>query len=136
MPSLTITQPAQFLTVIPQILADLGSENLLLLQGPLGAGKTTFTQYLGKYLQIAQPIVSPTFTYIRDYTLANGKHFYHLDMYRFAGELEEILWPELRQDAQLVVVEWPDRVPEIYNVPHLAIDFSYHEEQGSRLIKW
>ncbi len=135
MPTIQISNPDQFQQYIPTILKDLGDKNVLLLHGPLGAGKTTFTQYLGRHLQVKQPIVSPTFTYIRDYTLANKKHFYHLDMYRYVGDIEEILWPEIRQDAELIVIEWPERVPEVYHLPHLAVYLDYHD-QNTRTLTW
>lgn len=135
MPTIQISNPDQFAQYIPQILKDLGDKNILLLHGPLGAGKTTFTKYLGKHLQVRQAIVSPTFTYIRDYTLENQKHFYHLDMYRYVGDIEEILWPELRHEAELVVIEWPEKVPEVYQFPHLAIHLDYND-QNTRTLTW
>ena len=135
MPTIQIKSPEQFIEIIPTILSDLADRNTLLLHGPLGAGKTTFTQYLGRYLKVGQPIVSPTFTYIREYILADKQHFYHLDMYKFVGDLEEILWPEIQREARLIVVEWPEKVPEVYDLPHLALHFAYHD-QNTRTLTW
>ncbi len=135
MPQTIIHKPEDFVEIIPSILGDLKGKNILLLHGPLGAGKTIFTQYLGRYLDIKQLIVSPTFTYIRDYTLADGKHFYHLDLYRFIGDIEEILWPEMREEAKLIVIEWPEKSPEVYTFPHLALHFDYHD-QNTRTLRW
>ncbi len=63
--------------------------DVLLLSGPLGAGKTTFAQGFGAGLGIDEPIVSPTFTIARelDGHFADGgrAHLVHVDAYRLGG---------------------------------------------------
>ncbi len=67
---------------------------VLCLDGDLGAGKTTFTKFLGKYMGIEDTINSPTFTIMKIY---DGKiPLYHMDVYRLQGigvdyELEEYI---------------------------------------------
>lgn len=62
---------------------------VILLSGPLGAGKTTFAQGFGAGLGIREPIVSPTFTIARELNghFANGTpaHLIHVDAYRLGG---------------------------------------------------
>ena len=64
--------------------------DVLLLSGPLGAGKTTFAQGFGKGLGITEPIVSPTFTIARELSgrFADGSpaHLVHVDAYRLGGD--------------------------------------------------
>ena len=64
--------------------------DVLLLSGPLGAGKTTFAQGFGKGLEITEPIVSPTFTIARELSgrFADGTpaHLVHVDAYRLGGD--------------------------------------------------
>lgn len=64
--------------------------DVLLLSGPLGAGKTTFAQGFGEGLKISEPIVSPTFTIARELhgAFADGKPatLIHVDAYRLGGE--------------------------------------------------
>ncbi|MCK5080946.1 MAG: tRNA (adenosine(37)-N6)-threonylcarbamoyltransferase complex ATPase subunit type 1 TsaE, partial [Candidatus Moranbacteria bacterium] len=64
-------------------------DNLILLRGELGAGKTTFSQGVLKYLEAEEPFTSPTFVIIKDYQIdfknKKGVRFervYHLDCYR------------------------------------------------------
>ena len=68
--------------------------DVLLLSGPLGAGKTTFAQGFGAGLDITEPIVSPTFTIARelDGHFADGTpaHLVHVDAYRLGPERLEI----------------------------------------------
>ena len=63
--------------------------DVILLSGPLGAGKTTFAQGFGRGLGIDGPIVSPTFTIARelDGRFADGSpaHLIHVDAYRWAA---------------------------------------------------
>lgn len=63
--------------------------DVLLLSGPLGAGKTTFAQGFGAGLGISEPIVSPTFTIAREldgrFTDGSAAHLIHVDAYRLGG---------------------------------------------------
>jgi tRNA threonylcarbamoyladenosine biosynthesis protein TsaE len=67
----------------------LRSQDVVLLSGPLGAGKTTFAQGIGEGLKTDRPVVSPTFTIARelDGTFADGSpaHLVHVDAYRIGG---------------------------------------------------
>jgi tRNA threonylcarbamoyladenosine biosynthesis protein TsaE len=82
-----------------------------LLEGPFGAGKTTFVQGLGRGLDVASPISSPTFVIETQY---EGRlTLYHVDLYRvervepeLLGELEEHLYGD-----GVAAVEWAERLP-------------------------
>ena len=92
--------------------------DLLLLNGDLGAGKTTMTQGLGRELGIHRPVKSPTFTIVREYR--EGKMpLFHMDMYRLEdGDLSSIDMPGYLAEDGLVVIEWPqfiiDDLPNDY----------------------
>ena len=72
-----------------RLARSLHGGEVILLSGPLGAGKTTLAQGLGEGLGIQEPIVSPTFTIARelDGTLADGTpaHLIHVDAYRLGS---------------------------------------------------
>jgi tRNA threonylcarbamoyladenosine biosynthesis protein TsaE len=83
----------------------------LLLEGPLGAGKSAFCR---AFLRAAAgdpalEVPSPSFTLVQGYALPQGAAF-HYDLYRLSGpeELEELGWEESRDG--IVLVEWPDRL--------------------------
>ena len=68
----------------------LEKNDVLILTGELGAGKTTFTKGLAKGLQISQMIKSPTYTIVREY---EGRlPLYHLDVYLLRGMLILSTW--------------------------------------------
>ena len=89
--------------------------DLIVLAGDLGAGKTAFTQGLGRALGIHELITSPTFTLARQY---EGRlRLHHLDVYRFdaTAEVLDVGLAELLDDADAVtVIEWGDAIlPEL-----------------------
>lgn len=93
---------------------------LLLLQGDLGAGKTSLARAFLRALGHAGPVPSPTYTLVEPYELP-GRTVYHVDLYRLAGEddLAALDWAGLRED--LVLVEWPERVPALEREADLKI---------------
>lgn len=92
--------------------------DLLLLNGDLGAGKTTMTQGIGRQLKIKRPVKSPTFTLVREYQ-EGTMPLYHMDFYRIEGDdLAGIDLADYLSDDGLVVIEWPDVISE-----HLPADY-------------
>ncbi len=90
-----------------EIASRLEGGEALLLNGTLGAGKTTFTKGLGLALGVTKTIVSPTFTIIKEYKGAKF-NLYHIDMYRIEDEDEiyELGIEELYTDDSITVIEW------------------------------
>lgn len=93
----------------------------ILLEGDLGAGKTTFTKGLAKGLGINQMIKSPTYTIIREYE--SGKMpLYHIDLYRLSPEsVEELYLEDYFEGEGIVVVEWGSVAPEFLPPEYLKI---------------
>ena len=83
----------------------LGAGDLVVLDGPLGAGKTTLTRGLGAALGARGAVTSPTFVLAREHPTASGAPLVHVDAYRLAtaAELEDL---DLDWDGSIVVVEW------------------------------
>lgn len=83
---------------------------VLLLDGPLGAGKTAFVRGLARGLGLAAPVKSPTFALHLGYPGAPGLQ--HLDLYRLRGgaELDELGLGDLLAAPDVVAIEWPDRL--------------------------
>lgn len=84
----------------------LEAGDLLILTGPLGAGKTTFTRGLAEGLGVRGPVQSPTFVIARTHpSLVGGAPLVHVDAYRLgsAAELDDL---DLDLERSVVVVEW------------------------------
>jgi tRNA threonylcarbamoyladenosine biosynthesis protein TsaE len=89
---------------------------VILLQGEMGAGKTTFTKELGSLLGVEkEEINSPTFILKKEYNTANPVHkkLIHVDAYRFNHPSEAKvlrLGDDLESAENLLSIEWPDKM--------------------------
>jgi tRNA threonylcarbamoyladenosine biosynthesis protein TsaE len=97
-----------------RIAAVLGAGDLVVLTGPLGAGKTTLVQGIGQGLDVRGPVTSPTFVIARVHPpLSGGPGLVHVDAYRL-GSVAEV--DDLDLDASLedcvTVVEWGEGLVE------------------------
>ncbi|UVI35137.1 tRNA (adenosine(37)-N6)-threonylcarbamoyltransferase complex ATPase subunit type 1 TsaE [Brevibacterium spongiae] len=101
----------------------LRAGDLLILTGNLGAGKTTFTQSLGKALDVVGRITSPTFIIAREHpSRGDGPALVHVDAYRLAdGEELEDLDLDSELDESITVVEWGAGMAEQLSSDYLEI---------------
>lgn len=97
-----------------QLASQLCPGDILLLEGELGAGKTTFVRFLTQSLGFSNRVQSPTFVLARHYVnndpSALIKVINHLDLYRLssAEELEDLGLTEIfGQPDTLTIIEWP-----------------------------
>lgn len=117
---LKTTTVEEMYKVATDLLPDLLSCHVVLLKGDLGSGKTTFAQGVGKALGIEEPLRSPTFTLVNIYDVEhdNIDRLVHTDFYRLEkvdeDTLRELGLDEfMKDDRTLVLVEWPERMPEL-----------------------
>lgn len=122
--------------VADEIALDLHGGEVLLLNGELGAGKTTFTKALAKALGVQEEITSPTFTIMNTYESGQIK-LNHLDMYRIesADELEELGIEESIDSDSITVVEWNKF--EHFDGKVIKIDITPTGEQSRKItVDW
>ena len=103
--------------------------SIVLLQGPIGAGKTSFVQGIAKGLSISEDITSPTFALSHHYT--SGKiPLIHLDLYRLESitSAKEFFFSEEEEAVQsqaILVIEWPELIePLIDNFWKIKISYA------------
>jgi len=98
----------------------------VLLEGNLGAGKSTFVRALIAAMGHNGVVPSPTYTLVEPYQVP-GRVIYHIDLYRVSGEdeLPYLGWTEL--DDGLRLVEWPERAPGLGKQADLTIKLAYRE---------
>lgn len=106
-----------------------GKTLTITLDGDLGAGKTTWTQFFGKALGVTRTINSPTFTIMKSYKQADGNPLYHLDAYRLEGAHQDLGFEECFESG-LSVVEWAQYIEEQIPQDHLSLSIeSIGDEQ-------
>jgi tRNA threonylcarbamoyladenosine biosynthesis protein TsaE len=111
------------------------------LHGDLGAGKTTFSQFLAKELGVKRKVNSPTFVIMKRYEIKNKnsgfKNLYHLDAYRLKKEkeLEVLGWKEIISNPDnLVLIEWPENISKAVPKKNHKIHI-FHTKEGHRKFK-
>lgn len=105
----------------------LKSGDVVALEGPLGAGKTTLVKGVASGLGVKdkKEVVSPTFVLIHEYEAR--EKIYHLDWYRLSqvtGQ-DELLAQECFDSQGVTLVEWADRGKKILPESHLRISLKY-----------
>ncbi|MBW8871635.1 MAG: tRNA (adenosine(37)-N6)-threonylcarbamoyltransferase complex ATPase subunit type 1 TsaE [Leifsonia sp.] len=101
-----VASPADMHALGRELASVLRAGDLVVLSGPLGAGKTTLTRGIGEGLDVRGPVTSPTFVLARTHpSLSGGAPLVHVDAYRLSSALE---LDDLDIDfaRSVVVVEW------------------------------
>ena len=93
-----------------QLGSSLMPGSVVLLEGDLGAGKTTLIQAIARGLGVAENATSPTYALVHRYQGARGP-VYHLDCYRLRhpDEAADLDWETLLQEGDAVLIEWPEK---------------------------
>ena len=108
-------------------------QDVITLEGDLGAGKTTFTKGLAKGLGIDRNVSSPTFTIIKQY---EGRiPLYHMDVYRLAESEEDLGFEEYFFGDGVTVVEWAHLIEPYLPTERLHINI-HHMDGESRIIRF
>jgi tRNA threonylcarbamoyl adenosine modification protein YjeE len=128
-----IQDPEQMHQLGLAIAKVLKSGDLLLLNGPLGAGKTTLTRGIGGGLGASGTVQSPTFVLARTHRTAVGPKLVHVDAYRLnsALELDDL---DIDFANSIVVVEWARDYIDGIAEHWLLVDINRDSEDESRLV--
>lgn len=136
MKSLTLTNRDATIALGKKIGQQLVAGDVLVLDGDLGAGKTTFTKGLAAGLEIPDIIKSPTFTIIHEYQ--DGRlPLYHMDAYRLEnGGAEDLGLEEYFDGDGVSVVEWAEFVEDELPTDFLAIHFKRTGDDNTRILEF
>lgn len=105
---------------------NINAGDVITLEGDLGAGKTTFTQFFAKGIGITRTVNSPTFTIMKQY---EGRlTFNHLDVYRLESADDDIGWDEIFYGDAVTIVEWASLIEDELPNERLSIHIQYLNE--------
>ncbi len=112
---------------------NLKPKSIILLQGPIGAGKTSFVQGVGQGLCIKESITSPTFALSHHYQ-SGSMYLIHMDLYRIksclsARELFIEEEEELEANNGILIIEWPEHIEPILEI-YWKIEINYAHKDG------
>jgi tRNA threonylcarbamoyladenosine biosynthesis protein TsaE len=114
----------------------LRAGDVVALGGELGAGKTTLVRGAAAALGVDEPVLSPTFTLVREYH--GSLPIYHLDVYRL-HRLQDVLdlgFEEMTDAGGVTFVEWGDAIEALLPESHLEIALRTPEQIGGSDERW
>ncbi|AVL00364.1 tRNA (adenosine(37)-N6)-threonylcarbamoyltransferase complex ATPase subunit type 1 TsaE [Pediococcus inopinatus] len=115
-----------------QLANSLKPNDVILLDGDLGAGKTTFTKGLAKGLGIKRYVKSPTFTIIHEYREGRMPLF-HMDVYRLEdGGGDDLGWDEYFYGDGVSVIEWSQFIQDYLPEDYLRITLKRNDESDNQ----
>ncbi len=100
----------------------LNASDVVLLEGDLSAGKTTFTKGIGQALGVKKVINSPTFTIVKTYS--GRVNLYHMDLYRLDGLGNDLDLYEYFEGDGVCVVEWPHQVDDLLPDEYVSVNIT------------
>lgn len=129
-PTLRISDEPEMVQIAARVGAVLKAGDVLLLEGPVGAGKSFFARALIQSLQLhPEDVPSPTFTLVQTYDTEAGE-IWHADLYRLSSpdEAAELGLIDALDDA-VCLIEWPDRLGPL--TPDHAVTLLFHYDPSS-----
>jgi tRNA threonylcarbamoyladenosine biosynthesis protein TsaE len=114
----------QLKVIAGQLSQQIGSGDVVFLQGDLGSGKTTFSQYFLAACGITEVVKSPTYTLYETYQLGD-QTFLHMDLYRLTDpeELYFLGIEDLLDGQAIVLIEWPAKGAGVLPAADWFLDF-------------
>lgn len=129
---------AEMQALAKEIAARLTGGEVILLEGELGVGKTTFTQGLAGALGVVDTITSPTFTLVSDYAVTSHPRvtlLVHVDLYRLEPNqaqrdpmVAEVL-ARGTEASRVTVIEWADRLEHPPQGQHISFRHGQHSQE-------
>jgi len=119
--------------VAKNFASTLNCGDVVLLNGDLGAGKTTFTQFVFASLGVKQVVNSPTFAILKSY---QGKFtFHHFDTYRITTEeaIESGFDEVLNDRNSVIFIEWSENIKPLLPNKYIEINIKHINESAREI---
>lgn len=112
---------------------------IIALDGPLGAGKTTFIQGFAQGLGIKSKIISPTFVLMKEYDLPHDSNakLYHIDLYRLESrqQINNLgLTDLLINPKNIFLIEWAEKLTDLPKSEIIKINIEYISEKSRQIV--
>lgn len=106
-------------------------EKIWVINGEMGAGKTTLIKAIAKQLGVVHTVSSPTFSIINEYQNQQGQTIYHFDFYRMKSEAEayDIGVNEYLESGNRCWIEWSEKIPSLLPEHYFKIQLEVNDPQ-------
>ena len=126
------------LTEINEVAAKVLAQNpkkVILFNGEMGAGKTTFIKAFSKLLGVNDTMSSPTFSLVNEYQTSQNQKIFHFDVYRIKSEDEALDMgiEEYLYSGNWCFIEWSEKIPNLIPEEHSLITIKMLAN-GNRLL--
>ena len=128
---LYVNNPEDMVLLGKNLGSKLSENMVILMEGDLGAGKTTITKGIAQGLGITKVVNSPTFTILKIYE--GNLTLYHMDVYRLDNESGDEYLEEYFEAGGVTVIEWAHQISDILPERYLLINVDYLDD-GSRRV--
>ena len=121
-------------TVAAKVIA-CNPQKVVLFNGEMGSGKTTFIKLLAKKLGVNNTTGSPTFSLVNEYQTIDNQTIYHFDMYRVLSEAEayDMGMDEYLYSGHWCFIEWAEKIPNLIPELHSTVTLKVLPD-GKRLL--
>ena len=118
-----------------KLITFAGEDNVIIFDGPMGAGKTTFTKEICRALGVVDVVSSPTFSIVNEYLSQANTPVYHFDFYRIKNiqEAYDIGYEEYFYSGHLCLVEWPEKIAELLPEQYIKVQITPIGEERRHL---
>jgi tRNA threonylcarbamoyladenosine biosynthesis protein TsaE len=133
--SLTFHSLKEISFVAKLILRLADDHKIWVLEGDMGAGKTTLVKAVCSQLGVDDTVQSPTYSLVNEYRTFRGEPCYHFDLYRIKDECEamDIGIEEYFDSGNFCFVEWPGKIPTLLPERYLKININLDSENTRTL---
>jgi tRNA threonylcarbamoyladenosine biosynthesis protein TsaE len=127
--------PADTCALGERLGARLSAGDIVLLIGPLGAGKTVLAKGVARGLGIRDNVISPTYTIVSEYRGENAT-VYHVDLYRIDGkdQMENLGLDDLLRGDAVVLVEWGEKLEPWLEGPCTRVTIGMADDGGRDIL--
>ena len=104
--------------------------DIICLNGEMGAGKTLFSQGIGRGWGAEHRLTSPTYNLVHQHKRpADGARLYHMDCYRMRddSEVDSIGFDDMLDSDAVMIIEWPSKIADALPDDHLWVEIGVHE---------
>lgn len=131
-----IQNEQQIKKVVQEIKEKITENRIVIFEGAMGAGKTTFIKHLCVALGVDEIVNSPTFAIVNEYETNKAEIIYHFDCYRIS-KIEEAInigILEYLESGNMCFIEWAENIAPLLPEQYLKIEIIVGEENNHNII--